>query len=121
MPDLPLDAWALAERRSLLTDSQRRLASVEGKGRGPGSRRVTAVVIAGAVLAIASGWHESTVLGRVILVAARGQRAPRRVARVGVPLPPGTVRPARPHDPKTQAGRDRGSRARVEQTDASRH
>ena len=68
MPDLPVDEWALAERRKLLADSQGRLASLEGKG--PGLTTVTAVVVAGAVLAIASGWDESTALGRIVLVAA---------------------------------------------------
>ena len=68
MPELPLDEWALSERRTLLTGSQERLASLEGKG--PGLSTVTAVIVAGAVLAIASGWHESTFVGRVILGAA---------------------------------------------------
>ena len=45
----------------------------------------------------------------------RGRRAARRVAGVGLPLPPETVRQTRPHDPQTPAGRARGDPARLEQ------
>ena len=46
------------------------------------------------------------------------RRAPRRVARVGIPLPAETVRQARPHDPQAQARRARRDRARARATSA---
>ena len=51
---------------------------------------------------------------------ARSARAPRRVARVGVPLAAETVRQARAHDPQTQSRRARRDRARDSATDASK-
>ena len=60
MPKLPFDDWALAERRALLADSQGRLASLEGKGTGLAT--VTAVVIAGSVLAVTGGWTRAPFL-----------------------------------------------------------
>ena len=45
----------------------------------------------------------------------RSARAPRRVARVGIPLAAETVRQARAHDPQTQGRRARGDRAGLEQ------
>lgn len=68
MPSLPDDDWALMERRALLVDSHERRASLEGKG--PGLATVTAVVVAGSVLAIVGGWHESTLIAKIILVIA---------------------------------------------------
>jgi hypothetical protein len=68
MPDLPSDAWAIAERRALLADSQGRMASLEGKG--PGLATVTAVVVAGSALAISAGWDESDLLAKIILLLA---------------------------------------------------
>ena len=44
-----------------------------------------------------------------------GQRAPGRVARVGLPIAPEAVRQARSHDPQTQSRRTRRDRARAEQ------
>ena len=58
----------LRERRELLSGSQERMASLEGKG--PGLATVNAVVVAAALLAVASGWDESTLVGRIILAAA---------------------------------------------------
>jgi hypothetical protein len=68
MPELPMSEWALRERRELLAGSQERMASLEGKG--PGLATVNAVVVAAVLLAIASGWDESALLGRLLLAAA---------------------------------------------------
>lgn len=68
MPDLPAADWARQERHNLLSGSQDRLASIEGKG--PGLATVSAVIVGAVVLALASGWQESMWPGRLLLVLA---------------------------------------------------
>jgi hypothetical protein len=68
MPDLPTADWARRECHNLLSASEDRLRSIEGKG--PGLATVSAVIVGAVVLALTSGWHESTWLGRLLLVLA---------------------------------------------------
>jgi hypothetical protein len=68
MPDLPAGDWSRQQRRNLLSGSEDRLRNIEGKG--PGLATVSAVIVGAVVLALASGWHESTWLGRLLLVLA---------------------------------------------------
>ena len=64
---LPDEPWARAEAKLLLQRSEDRMKSIESKG--PGLATVAAVVGAGAVAAVAGGWDESTLVGRILLVA----------------------------------------------------
>lgn len=68
VPNLPKSEWWQRERRALLAGSEERLRNLESKG--PGLATVSAVVVAGVLVAIGSGWEGSAWPGRVILVAA---------------------------------------------------
>ncbi|HEY3945602.1 MAG TPA: hypothetical protein VGL78_10275 [Solirubrobacteraceae bacterium] len=68
MPSLPTTDWSRRERRALLDSSEERLRSLEGKG--PGLAAVSAVIVAAVLVAITSGWNESTAPARVILALA---------------------------------------------------
>jgi hypothetical protein len=68
MPSLPATDWSRRERRGLLDNSEERLRSLEGKG--PGLAAVSAVIVAAVLIAIVSGWNESTTPARVILALA---------------------------------------------------
>jgi hypothetical protein len=68
VPDLGDSDWVVSELSGLFDRSNERRQDLEGKG--PGLSTVTAILVAGAIVAIASGWNESTVLGRVLLVIA---------------------------------------------------
>lgn len=68
MPSLPATDWSRRERRALLDGSEERLRSLEGKG--PGLAAVSAVIVAAVLVAITSGWNESTPPARVILALA---------------------------------------------------
>lgn len=68
VPCLPRSKWWQRERRALLAGSEERLRNLESKG--PGLATVSAVVVAGVLVAITSGWDVSAWPGRVILVAA---------------------------------------------------
>ena len=68
MPSLPATEWSRRERRALLDSSEERLRSLEGKG--PGLAAVSAVIVAAVLVAITSGWNESTTPARVILALA---------------------------------------------------
>jgi hypothetical protein len=68
MPSLPATEWSRRERRALLDSSEERLRSIEGKG--PGLAAVSAVIVAAALVAITSGWNESTTTARIILALA---------------------------------------------------
>jgi hypothetical protein len=67
-PSLPVAEWTHRERRALLDRSEDRLRSLESKG--PGLAAVSAVIVAAVVIAITTGWTESTALARLILVLA---------------------------------------------------
>jgi hypothetical protein len=66
--DLPNKQWANHERHALLDRSEERLRSLEGKG--PGLATVTAIIAAGVIVSIQSGWTGSDGLGRLLLVIA---------------------------------------------------
>ena len=68
MPSLPATDWSRRERRALLDSSEERLRSLEGKG--PGLAAVSAVIVAAVLVAITSGWDESTAPAHVILALA---------------------------------------------------
>lgn len=68
MPTLPPGDWSRRERRALLIASEDRLRNLEGKG--PGLATITAIVVAAVLVALTSGWDESTTVSRVILVLA---------------------------------------------------
>lgn len=68
MPSLPATEWSRRERRALLDSSEERLRSLEGKG--PGLAAVSAVIVGAVLVAITSGWGESTAPARVILATA---------------------------------------------------
>jgi hypothetical protein len=65
---LPPSEWSRRERRKLLQASEARLQSIESKG--PGVVTVTAVVAAGVLIALANGWNEAGLLGKLFLVLA---------------------------------------------------
>jgi hypothetical protein len=67
VPAMPETKWSQRERRALLTRSEDRLRNIEGKG--PGLAAVTAVVAAAVLLAL-TGWGESELPARVLLVLA---------------------------------------------------
>ena len=67
-PSLPVAEWTHRERRALLDRSEDRLRSLESKG--PGLAAVSAVIVAAVLIAITTGWTESTALARLILVLA---------------------------------------------------
>jgi len=68
LPELPSEPWTRRLRHDLLSASDGRLRNIEGKG--PGLATVSAVIAAADLLAISSGWHESTILGRIVIVLA---------------------------------------------------
>src|SRR3954454_16375882 len=62
---LPRKSWAEREAHALLSRSEDRLRSLEGKG--PGLATVGAIVAAGVVAAIAEGGDDATMIGKVLL------------------------------------------------------
>lgn len=68
VPTLPPGNWSRRERHRLLAASEERLRNLEGKG--PGLATLTAIVVAAVLVALTSGWAESTTVPRVILVLA---------------------------------------------------
>jgi hypothetical protein len=66
--DLSTADWALRERHALLTSSEDRMRSLEGKG--PGLATINAVVAAAVVAAITVDWGKTMFAGRVLLVGA---------------------------------------------------
>lgn len=68
VPQLPNADWSRRERRALLDSSEDRLRNIEGKG--PGLATVSAVIVAAVLLAISSGWDDSALFARFVLVLA---------------------------------------------------
>lgn len=67
-PKLPAAPWSQRERHGLLSTSQEHMRSLEGKG--PGLATIGGVIFAAALVALTTGWDESTCLARLILVLA---------------------------------------------------
>jgi hypothetical protein len=65
---LPDEDWARRERHEALARSEDRLRGIEAKG--PGLAAACAVVAAAVLLAVTSGWDNSTLAGRILLAAA---------------------------------------------------
>ncbi|MGH2591090.1 MAG: hypothetical protein ACRDGW_09885 [Actinomycetota bacterium] len=65
---LPTAVWSQRERRALLAASENRLRTIETKG--PGLAAANAVIAAGVVVAVDSGWDASCWPGRLLLAAA---------------------------------------------------
>jgi hypothetical protein len=65
LPVLPVADWSQRERRQLLVSSEERLRNIEGKG--PGLATVSAIIAGAVLLALTGGWHESTLLARILL------------------------------------------------------
>jgi hypothetical protein len=68
MPSVPPAGWTRSARKTLLSDSEGRLRNLEAKG--PGLATITAVVVAGVIAAIVTGWSASDGLGRAVLALA---------------------------------------------------
>lgn len=65
---MPATNWSQRERRGLLERSEARLQNIEGKG--PGVAAVTAVVVAGVLIALTDGWNGASCLAKAFLVLA---------------------------------------------------
>lgn len=68
VPNVPASSLPRDETRALLGRSEARLQSIEAKG--PGLATTSAIIIGALVVALVSGWSESTTIGRVFLAAA---------------------------------------------------
>jgi hypothetical protein len=68
VPHVPASSLLRDETRALLGRSEARLQSIEAKG--PGLATTSAIIIGALVVALVSGWSESTMVGKVLLAAA---------------------------------------------------
>jgi hypothetical protein len=91
---LPAETWVLSEADAMLTSSQDRVRSLEGKG--PALAAVCTVVGAAVGAAISLTWGGSTVLAKILLVGAASYCAVslRGPLAVAGPLNQATVEPA---------------------------
>jgi len=67
-PELPDADWVRKESHALLDRSEARRRAIETKG--PGLATISAIFVAGVLVALANGWDRSTWPGRALLAAA---------------------------------------------------